>query len=259
MVPAFLRHLRRTLRRAQAKKALAVLAKTEEAVRQTEAMERLKIEAEHNVRFNRLMAELERVREELDIRVRVIGAEMVRWRAQAEAAAAAVRDAKDEVCFPGAASRCRAAVVDAQLVCRQLMDRKRELDVTKERMDGLVEKLYVGARLAHTCTSSGSHSQHLRAGREKGLELRGAIDSHLERFGQQAHAASAAAASAELPTATAQPAPPSSTSAKSDLSPGPGLARTPPTAPQAPQAKPEAPARGGYADLSRANKAKTPS
>jgi hypothetical protein len=25
------------------------------------------------------------------------------------------------------------------------MDRKRELDVTKERMDGLVEKLYVGA------------------------------------------------------------------------------------------------------------------
>ena len=66
-------------------------------MRQTEAMERLKIEAEHNGRINRLMAELERVREELDIRVRVIGAEMVRWRAQAEAAAAAVRDAKDEV------------------------------------------------------------------------------------------------------------------------------------------------------------------
>ena len=60
-------------------------------------MERLKIEAEHNTRMHKLSAELQRVREELDIRTRVIGAEMVRWRAQAEAAAAAVRDAKDEV------------------------------------------------------------------------------------------------------------------------------------------------------------------
>lgn len=101
--------------RAQAKKALAVLAKTEEAVRQTEAMERLKIEAEHNGRINRLMAELERVREDLDIRVRVIGAEMVRWRAQAEAAAAAVRDAKDEVRFPRFLY-VRAAASDARIL-----------------------------------------------------------------------------------------------------------------------------------------------
>ena len=42
------------------------------------------------------------------------------------------------------------------------MDRKRELDVTKDRMDSLVEKLYVG--------------------RERGLELRGAIASTLERL-----------------------------------------------------------------------------
>ena len=81
----------------KAKKALATLAKTEEAVRQMEAMERLKLEAEHNARMNKLSAELDCVREELDIRTRVIGAELVRWRAQAEAAAAAVRDAKDEV------------------------------------------------------------------------------------------------------------------------------------------------------------------
>ena len=60
-------------------------------------MERLKIEAEHNARMNRLTAELQRVQEELDVRTRVVGAEMVRWRAQAEAAAAAVRDAKEEV------------------------------------------------------------------------------------------------------------------------------------------------------------------
>lgn len=42
------------------------------------------------------------------------------------------------------------------------MDRKRELDVTKERMDSLVEKLYIG--------------------RERGLELRGAIASTLDRL-----------------------------------------------------------------------------
>jgi hypothetical protein len=69
-------------------------------------MERLKLEAEHNARMNRLGAELERVREELDIRTRVVGAELVRWRAQAEAAAAAVRDAKDEVRAHAASLAC---------------------------------------------------------------------------------------------------------------------------------------------------------
>ncbi len=140
-------HADRAAARPQAKKALAVLAKTEEAVRQTEAMERLKIEAEHNARMNKLSAELHRVCEELDIRVRVVGAEMARWRQQAEAAAAAVRDAKEEV---RATVRCRRGSTAEQrsLTCprvAQLMDRKRELDMTKERMDGLVEKLYVGA------------------------------------------------------------------------------------------------------------------
>ena len=106
-------------------------------------MERLKIEAEHNARMNRLTAELQRVQEELDVRTRVVGAEMVRWRVQAEAAAAAVRDAKEEV---SGLQRCEAAAPSPDTArARQLMDRKRELDVTKERMDGLVEKLYVGA------------------------------------------------------------------------------------------------------------------
>ena len=67
-----------------------------------------------------------------------MGNEMMRWKSQADAAANAVSLAKDEV-----------------------MERKRELDITKEKMDHLVEKLYIG--------------------REKGLELRGAIDFHLER------------------------------------------------------------------------------
>ena len=76
-------------------------------------MERLKVEAEHNARMNRLTVELQRVQEELDIRTRVVGAEMVRWRAQAEAAAAAVRDAKDEVCWHGYLRRLAAIFLHA--------------------------------------------------------------------------------------------------------------------------------------------------
>ena len=81
----------------QAKRALSVLAKTEEGVRQAEGMERLKLEAEHNARITRLTSELDSLREELNLRTRVVAREMGRWRAQAEAAATAVRDAKDEV------------------------------------------------------------------------------------------------------------------------------------------------------------------
>jgi hypothetical protein len=120
------------------------------------------------------------------------------------------------------------------------MDRKRELDVTKERMDGLVEKLYVGAQaLAHLGAWLHTHSHHLRAGREKGLELRGAIDSHLERYRQQA------------PAASAEPPPPPPSAAKADV--GAGSAETPPAAQQAKPRKttPEASAGRGYASLSR--------
>lgn len=46
---------------------------------------------------------------------------MTRWQKQAHATAAAVAEAKNEV-----------------------MDRKRELDAMKFKMDGLIEKLYVG-------------------------------------------------------------------------------------------------------------------
>jgi hypothetical protein len=121
------------------------------------------------------------------------------------------------------------------------MDRKRELDVTKERMDGLVEKLYVGAQaLARAVVWLHAHRRHLRTGREKGLELRGAIDSHLERYGQQAPAASAE-----------PPPPPPPSAAKADV--GAGSAETPPAAQQAKPRKttPEASAGRGYASLSR--------
>lgn len=88
----------------QAKRALSVLAKTEETVRQAEGMARLKLEAEHNASITRLTSELDSLREVLNLRTRVVAREMARWRAQAEAAATAVRDAKDEVRLAAPAS-----------------------------------------------------------------------------------------------------------------------------------------------------------
>ena len=95
-------------------------------------------------------------------------------------------------------------------------------------------------------------------GREKGLELRGAIDSHLERYGNVHAAAPASAAVNPEPPSSAEQAPPSSSAVpKTDISAAP--ARTPPAAQAKPRkTSPEAGAGRGYADLSRA-KAKTPS
>lgn len=107
--------------RLEATKSTAFLADQEAQARHVESRERLRLEGEHSARMSKLSAELEAVREELDIRTRVIAGELARWRAQAEAAASAVRDAKDE-----------------------LRDRQREVDLTKGRMDGLVELLYLG-------------------------------------------------------------------------------------------------------------------
>ena len=124
--------------RGDAQRSAEALARAEEAIRQEETVARLKLESEHNAKVSRLAVEIDRLREELDQRTNAMGNEMMRWKSQADAAANAVSLAKDEV-----------------------MERKKELDITKEKMDHLVEKLYIG--------------------REKGLELRGAIDFHLER------------------------------------------------------------------------------
>ena len=124
--------------RADARRSAEALARAEEAIRQEETVARLKLESEHNAKVARLATEIDRLREELENRTNAMGNEMMRWKSQADAAARAVSTAKDEV-----------------------LERKRELDSTKEKMDILVEKLYIG--------------------REKGLELRGAIDFHLER------------------------------------------------------------------------------
>lgn len=63
----------------------------------------------------RMGAEIERLRVELESRTRTMHGEMEKWRGQAEAAATSIREAKNEV-----------------------LDRKRELDMTKEKMDALV-------------------------------------------------------------------------------------------------------------------------
>ena len=124
--------------RGDAQRSAEALARAEEAIRQEETVARLKLESEHNAKVSRLATEIDRLKEELEQRTNAMGNEMMRWKSQADAAANAVSLAKDEV-----------------------MERKKELDITKEKMDHLVEKLYIG--------------------REKGLELRGAIDFHLER------------------------------------------------------------------------------
>lgn len=188
--------------RAEARRFAEALALAEESVRQAEAVERLKMEAEHNAKIQRLAAELSRLREELDLRTQAMASEMGRWKMQADAASSAVAEAKEE-----------------------LLKRKKELDNTKEKMDHLVEKLYIGAcgregsRGGGCCDDGGdivntpatggirgcllTHQESggiqrcvsigisrprasLRfascpAGREKGIELRGAIDFHLEK------------------------------------------------------------------------------
>ena len=227
-------------------------------MRQTEAMERLKIEAEHNGRINRLMAELERVREELDIRVRVIGAEMVRWRAQAEAAAAAVRDAKDEVrALPPDLCCCVAS--DALSACSSWTESVSWMSRRNAWMAWLKSSMLVCCRCGAVHAGVVLTAQRLRTGREKGLELRGAIDSHLERYGH-APVAAPAASPAEHSGAEQAPSPPSSAASKTDPSARPS--KTPP-GPSTQQAKPrkqtpETSTGRGYADLSRAGKARTP-
>ena len=159
--------------RGDAQRSAEALARAEEAIRQEETVARLKLESEHNAKVSRLAVEIDRLKEELEQRTNAMGNEMMRWKSQADAAANAVSLAKDEV-----------------------MERKKELDNTKEKMDHLVEKLYIG--------------------REKGLELRGAIDFHLERhrtnFGSGSRADSGVSGlrrkPAAKPAATSGPAPP---------------------------------------------------
>lgn len=128
--------------RLDTKRAQAALRHADENAKAVEDMVRLRLEAEYNSKISRLVVELERMRQELDTRTQIMSKEMRSWKQQAEFATTALRDAKNEV-----------------------LERKKELDTTKEKMDSMVEKLYMG--------------------RERGLELKGAIDFQMQEFQRQ--------------------------------------------------------------------------
>ena len=122
----------------QERKAKLELQEMQHASQTREEMIQYRLQASYSATIAKLEAEIERLREELEFRTMSMHSELQKWRQQAEFASNALREAKNEV-----------------------IDRKRELDTTKERMDLLVEKLYTG--------------------RERGMELRGAIDVQLHQ------------------------------------------------------------------------------
>eukprot|EP00873_Tetraselmis_striata_P020915 jgi/Tetstr1/441179/TSEL_029437.t1 len=124
------------------------LAETQQAVVEAEdrghyanEVDRQRVEAEVAQRLGPLQMELDHTRMELMQRTATMGEELQRWRWQAENSAAAMLDARADV-----------------------MERKRELDSAKEKMDGLVDKLMYS--------------------RERGIELTSAIDQQMHRAAQ---------------------------------------------------------------------------
>lgn len=107
--------------RREAHKATEELKTAEDRVRSQERAEMAKMESEYQKRISMLGLELERVRQELIIRTKLLSEEMERWRQQAEFTAAAVIEAKAEV-----------------------TERKRDLDSTRDKMDRLMDRLHVG-------------------------------------------------------------------------------------------------------------------
>ncbi|UPQ96716.1 hypothetical protein HOP50_01g00060 [Chloropicon primus] len=127
----------------QERKAKIELQELHHSVTTREEMIQYRLQASYSATIAKLEAEISRLKEELEYRTVSMHQELQKWRDQAQFATNALREAKNEV-----------------------IDRKRELDTTKERMDLLVEKLYTG--------------------RERGMELRGAIDVQIHQS-QLAH------------------------------------------------------------------------
>lgn len=124
--------------RKAADDATSALRRAEGMGRAMEAQERSRVEMQLHQRISILQAELDSVRSELMHRTASLSDEMMRWRHQAEHSAAAVMEAKKEV-----------------------INRKKELDIARNKMDDILDKL------AFT--------------REKGIELTSAIDQQLHR------------------------------------------------------------------------------
>lgn len=125
----------------EAKQAVEALKTAEDRVRASERAEMTKMESEYQKRISMLAFELERVRQELVIRTKILTEEMERWRQQAEYTAAAVIEAKAEV-----------------------SERKRDLDATRDKMDKLMDRLHVGREqglvLQASLTAANAYTSH---------------------------------------------------------------------------------------------------
>ena len=107
------------LARAEAGKSQAALMKTEELVRKEEQLETLRLEREQAGVAAALAGELDGLREETSRLASEWEGRVGRFRDAAEATAQTIMEAKEEA-----------------------LERKRELDATKERLSVLTEKLH---------------------------------------------------------------------------------------------------------------------
>eukprot|EP00210_Caulerpa_lentillifera_P001501 g1439.t1 len=130
-----------TTAKEEARRAVEDLKTAEDRVRASERIEMSKMESEYQKRISTLAFELERVRQELVIRTKILSEEMERWRQQAEYTAAAVIEAKAEV-----------------------SERKRDLDSTRDKMDKLMDRLHVGREqglvLQASLTAANAYTSH---------------------------------------------------------------------------------------------------
>eukprot|EP00775_Hariotina_reticulata_P011361 gene11361-11510_t len=146
---AMLDHLRadfeRQLQTARAElvKAQTSTAHKEERARAAEVADRSLLIADYEAQLATHASEINALREELDQRTSIMQAEMDRWKHQADITASAVIEAKNEV-----------------------LERKRELDSTKDKMDRLIDKLYAGREanvsLAGAIAAASYHHQASR-------------------------------------------------------------------------------------------------
>ena len=103
------------------KAAEEALARAEETVRMQEGIERMRMEAAHRAQVTRLAGEVDRLRETMENDAATMMHEIGRWKSKAEAQAKAFAGARLEV-----------------------LQRKKELDYSKDALDALIDRLYAG-------------------------------------------------------------------------------------------------------------------
>lgn len=121
--------------RSEVGKAQDALSGSEDRIRAAELLERNRMEADYQAKLANVSNDLIRTQQETAMHSRMMQEEMNKWKQQAAVVGNAVMEAKNEV-----------------------LQRKRELDSTRENMDRLVDKLMMG--------------------REMGIQLTGAIEGN---------------------------------------------------------------------------------